>query len=296
MKIVLADLIVASHTGMAATDPNGVDRFVVPLLFSYVADYPETCKVSCTQQLGSVRPCSLCYVHREHLRDMDREATEMRAVEKQEGLLEDPAEAARYATMSVPVRSWCRSCRTLWGNTYLTMGPDVLHAIFIGFWLYIRDSLRGNDTMACAKDRYTYCEHPYALGCHAACFQFPQPLLPHYVRAAASLHGHTAFSCVEYEMAAGQLAHGRLLMLLEAEQDVPGMVQEVEVVVIHRLVDRGLDEHTGCRTLSAPQAMGGLAVIEVAAIRRAVHCVPSFKWRGIWYLNRWAYRCTESLT
>ncbi|CAI5518032.1 unnamed protein product, partial [Closterium sp. Naga37s-1] len=102
MKIVLVDLIVASHTGMAATDPNGVERFVVPLLFSYVADYPETCKVSCTQQLGSVRPCSLCYVLREHLRDMDREAAEMRTVENQEGLLEDPAEAAKYATMSVP--------------------------------------------------------------------------------------------------------------------------------------------------------------------------------------------------
>ncbi|CAI7798587.1 unnamed protein product [Closterium sp. NIES-53] len=225
MKIVLADLIVASHTGMAATDPNGVDRFVVPLLFSYVADYPETCKVSCTQQLGSVRPCSLCYMHREHLRDMDREAAEMRTVEKQEGLLEDPAEAARYATMSVPDFNFSRM---LWGNTYLTMGPDVLHAIFIGFLLYIRDSLRGNNTMACAKDR------------------------PQYVRAAASLHGHTAFSCVEYETAAGQLAHGRLLMLLEAEQDVPEMVQEVEVAVIHRLVDRGLDEHTGCCTLSAP--------------------------------------------
>ncbi|CAI7915281.1 unnamed protein product [Closterium sp. NIES-54] len=121
-------------------------------------------------------------------------------------------------------------------------------------------------------------------------------LRPHYVRAAASLHGHTAFSCVEYETAAGQLAHGRLLMLLEAEQDVPGMVQEVEVAVIHRLVDRGLDEHTGCRTLSAPQAIGGLAVIEVAAIHRAVHCAPSFERRGIWYLNRWAYRCMESLT
>ncbi|CAI5954630.1 unnamed protein product [Closterium sp. NIES-64] len=119
---------------------------------------------------------------------------------------------------------------------------------------------------------------------------------PHYVRAAASFHGHKAFSCVEYETAAGQVEHGRLLMLLEAEQYVLGAEQEVEVAVIQRLVDVGLDAHTGCRTLSAPSAMGGLAVIEVAAIRRAVHCVPLFERRGIWYLNRWAYRCTESLT
>ncbi|CAI5481309.1 unnamed protein product [Closterium sp. Yama58-4] len=500
MKIVLADLVVASHTGMAATDPNGVARFVVPLLFSYVADYPETCKVSCTQQLGSVRPCSLCYVQREHLRDMDRDAAEMRTVEKQEGLLDDPAEAARYATMRAP------------GNTYLTMGPDILHAIFIGWWLYIRDALRGNDRMAVTKDgqmaemypdarladialpssgnywvsgaNYTASEHaavmmvapfvmegegipikraalvgvlewlescvraPFhtdaslteldqrtrrmvqvveavfprggqgynllkvhllthlpdfirrngvprefsaavyenahirtcklpitehliplavctcphlallsqamatgipqltrasrsltsqpqggepadsvfdqlnvALGgilaaydsaMRAACLRpFPAmvhtalalpagetdlgTLRPHYVRAAASLHGHKAFSCVEYETDAGQQEHGRLLMLLEAERDVPEDVQ-VEVAVIQRLVDQGLDAHTGCRTLSAPLAQGGLAVIEVAAIRRAVHCVPSFERRGLWYLNRWAYRCTESLT
>ncbi|CAI5939342.1 unnamed protein product [Closterium sp. NIES-64] len=422
MKIVLADLIVASHTlilhlpmcgihtGMAATDPNGVARFVVPLLFSYVADYPETCKVSCTQQLGSVRPCSLCYVQREHLRDMDREAAEMRTVEKQEGVLDDPAEAALYATMRVPSFLWdFNFSRTVWGNTYLTMGPDILHAIFIGWWLYIRDALRGNNDEAATKDgyadistqravplatictstedvdpcaghilccivcrrqaemypdariagiavpgsgnywvsgaNYTASEHaavmmaittgtpqltrasksltsaPHggepaglvfeqlntALGgilatydgaMRAACLRpFPAKahtalavpaghmdlgtVRPHYVRAAASLHGHKAFSCVEYETAAGQVEHGRLLMLLEAEQDVPGAEQEVEVGVIQRLVDVGLDAHTGCRTLSAPSAMGGLAVIEVAAIRRAVHCVPSFERRGI---------------
>ncbi|CAI5989987.1 unnamed protein product [Closterium sp. NIES-65] len=381
MKIVLADLIVASHTGMAATDPNGVTRFVVPLLFSCVADYPETCKVSCTQQLGSVRPCSLCYVQREHLRDMDREAAEMRTVEKQEGLLDDPAEAALYATMRVPSFLWdFNFSRTVWGNTYLTMGPDILHAIFIGWWLYIRDALRGNNDEAATKDgyadisthravplatictstedvdpcaghilccivcrrqaemypdarlagiavpgsgnywasgaNYTASEHatvmmPLIRGalhpCPPSTIMYIHPIqaiatgTPQLTRASRSLTsaphvGEPAGSVFE-EL---NTALGGILATYDGAMRAaclrPFPAKEVEVAIIQRLVDVGLDAHTGCRTLSAPSAMGGLAVIEVAAIRRAVHCVPSFERQGIWYLNRWAYRCTESLT
>ncbi|CAI6012840.1 unnamed protein product [Closterium sp. NIES-65] len=86
MQVVLADLIAASHTGIAARDPWGVDRVIWPLLFSYVADFPETCKVSCTQQHGSHMPCSLCYVDRGQLRNMTAAASESRSVDQQSSL------------------------------------------------------------------------------------------------------------------------------------------------------------------------------------------------------------------
>ncbi|CAI5467421.1 unnamed protein product [Closterium sp. Yama58-4] len=154
MKIVLADLIVASHTGLAATDPSGESRFIVPLLFSYVADYPETCKVSCTQQLGSAKPCSLCAVDCADLRDMDREAAPYRTVEGQEALLDDPEQAKLFSTLNVASFLWAFNfSRTPWGNTYLSQMPDILHAIYIGFWLYIRGVLRGTFHDALHKDQ-----------------------------------------------------------------------------------------------------------------------------------------------
>ncbi|CAI5532568.1 unnamed protein product, partial [Closterium sp. Naga37s-1] len=35
--------------------------------------------------------------------------------------------------------------RTVWGNTYLTLAVDIMRAIYIDFWVYIRDCLRGNN-------------------------------------------------------------------------------------------------------------------------------------------------------
>ncbi|CAI7803464.1 unnamed protein product [Closterium sp. NIES-54] len=90
MQVVLADLIAASHTGIAARDPWGVDRVIWPLLFSYVADFPETCKVSCTQQHGSQMPGSLCYVDRGQLRNMTAAASESRSVDQQSSLIANP--------------------------------------------------------------------------------------------------------------------------------------------------------------------------------------------------------------
>ncbi|CAI5477908.1 unnamed protein product [Closterium sp. Yama58-4] len=527
MKIVLADLVVASHTGMAATDPNGVPRFMVPLLFSCVADYPETFKVSCTQQLGSAMPCSICYVGRTELRDMDREPARMRTVEQQESLLGDPFEARRRATLCIPVAASTvlggscayvaspeamiaiecaafdepfgadRGClasygistsyvillqsflwdfkfsRTVWGNTYLSLAVDILHAIYVGFWVYIRDCLHGDPDMAESKDgrmvamspnarlvgiripgtgmywasgaNFTASEHgavmmgwnllkvhllthlpaairhrglpqefsaalyknahirtcklpyrasnhraptraiarhntragmvaqlgtrltggrrdntalerairsgtpqltrtcrsltgrpadseeadsvfelfntalggvllPYSAVMHeAGLAPFPAKAhsvlaLParqsdvgtvraHYVRAAVSMHGQQAFSCVEYETTGAVPAHGRLLLLLSAERDTVEVEErEVEVAVVQRLTDQGLDERTGCRILTVLAARGGVAVIPIGCIRRAVHCVQSFVTPGRWYLNRWAYRCNECLT
>ncbi|CAI7844751.1 unnamed protein product, partial [Closterium sp. NIES-54] len=120
---------------------------------------------------------------------------------------------------------------------------------------------------------------------------------PHYVRATPSLHGRKAFSYVEFVATGREVHYGRLLLLLDVKRDVHGVEQgSVEVAVVPRLADRGLHELTGCRILGVPQAMGGMEVVAVERIRRAVHCVPSFVTRGRWYLNRWGFRCHESLT
>ncbi|CAI6000010.1 unnamed protein product [Closterium sp. NIES-64] len=104
MQVVLADLIAASHTGIAARDPWGVDRVIWPLLFSYVADFPETCKVSCTQQHGSHMPCSLCYVDRGQLRNMTAAASESRSVDQQSSLIANPRLARTHLLGGCPAR------------------------------------------------------------------------------------------------------------------------------------------------------------------------------------------------
>ncbi|CAI5464126.1 unnamed protein product [Closterium sp. Yama58-4] len=167
MQIVLADLIVASHTwvcfcmhisgdiGIAARDPWGVDRVIWPILFSYVADFPETCKVSCTQQHGSAMPCSLCYVDRGHLRCMTAAASEPRTVDQQSSLLHNPRLARTYSTLCIPSFLWeWNFARTVWGNTYLSQMPDILHIIYLGFWLYLRAALHGPDSRAATLDEY----------------------------------------------------------------------------------------------------------------------------------------------
>ncbi|CAI5535324.1 unnamed protein product [Closterium sp. Naga37s-1] len=482
--------------GLSAKDPNWEERFFLPLLFSYVADYPETCKVSCTQQLGSVMPCSLCCVARDDLRDMDREPAKHRTVEDQEALLRDLNEAKKHSTIPVPSFLWAFNfSRTVWGNTYLSQMPDILHAIYIGFWLYIRSVLRGSAMSARRKDELEYvrygryggrrmkqmypdarlagvrspgsgsywasganftasehasammtveevfpregdgwnlikvhllthvpdavrrgglpqeysaavyenahirtCKLPYrtsnhrqplqAIAAHnvrasamgeltsalparrrnqtaltraiatgtpqltlarrsltarpdhessaASVFEdinlavggllyyydtamrnaglrpfpawahtavalpaFPTDyghIRPHYARAAASLHGHMAFSCVEYLSSAGRTVYGRLILLLDAERPLDDSSYEpAEVAVLQRLSQQGLDECTGCEVLGPPSLYRGLTVVPIDRLQRAVHCVPSFEQKDVWFLNKWAYLVNQEV-
>ncbi|CAI7927900.1 unnamed protein product [Closterium sp. NIES-54] len=220
MKIVLADLIVASHTDAPRAQAAEQHR-----------DGP--CKVCCNQSQSEIRNRKLL----------------------------NPLAPHSSRTLSMPAPSHdhtghrhghpqvTRAAMTL---TSVPHGGEPADSVF----QQLNEALGGILATYDGAMRAA-CLRPFPAKAHTA-LALPAgetdlgTLRPQYVRAAASLHGHTAFSCVEYETAAGQLAHGRLLMLLEAEQDVPEMVQEVEVAVIHRLVDRGLDEHTGCCTLSAP--------------------------------------------
>ncbi|CAI5945817.1 unnamed protein product [Closterium sp. NIES-64] len=111
---------------------------------------------------------------------------------------------------------------------------------------------------------------PCALQAHTAVALPAQPtdhghIKPHYVRAAASLHGRTAFSCVEYGSAHGQTQYERLLMLLDAERPLDDSRHEpVEVAVLQRLTPQGLDECTGCQMLGPPGYYRGLAVVPIS--------------------------------
>ncbi|CAI5479953.1 unnamed protein product [Closterium sp. Yama58-4] len=445
MKIVLADLIFASHTGLAAKDPTGVDRYFVPLLFSYVADYPETCKVSCIQQLASAMPCSICYVGRGQLRDMERDPADHRTVQQQEQLVGDPTEAKEYSTIPIPlapfalegegeivnrlalvtVLEWHESAGEL--QVTLTMiqtvesvfprEGDGWNLIKVHLLTHVPESVRraglpsqysaavyenthirtcklpyrtsnrrqplqtiaAHNVRAAALTQLTTAfparrrnqtaltrlmgiftpldrcillqaiapgtpqltasrksltarpDHDLDAGSvfeeinkavggllicydtvmrHAGLRPFPakahtavalpaQPtdhghIKPHYVRAAASLHGRTTFSYVEYESARGQTQYGRLLMLLDAERPLDDSNYEpAEVAVLQRLTPQGLDQCTGCQMLGPPEYHRGLAVVPISQLRRTVHFVPSFDEPDFWYLNKWAYLINE---
>ncbi|GAQ90875.1 hypothetical protein KFL_006960010 [Klebsormidium nitens] len=51
----------ASFDGFVAEDPDGGDKFFYPLLYAYICDHPEGCKVTCTKDGNQTNaPCSIC--------------------------------------------------------------------------------------------------------------------------------------------------------------------------------------------------------------------------------------------
>ncbi|CAI5521028.1 unnamed protein product [Closterium sp. Naga37s-1] len=119
---------------------------------------------------------------------------------------------------------------------------------------------------------------------------------PHYARAATSLHGDTAFSCVEYLSSARHTVYGRLILLLDAERPLDSSNYEpAEVAVLQRLTQQGCDECTGCQVLGPPGLFRGLVVVPIDRLKRAVHCVPSFEEKDVWFLNKWAYLVNQEL-
>ncbi len=54
LDVVLKPLKEASFKGLALTDPHGDEQWVFPLLYAYVCDHLEGCKVCC------LSPCYMC--------------------------------------------------------------------------------------------------------------------------------------------------------------------------------------------------------------------------------------------
>ncbi|CAI5469585.1 unnamed protein product [Closterium sp. Yama58-4] len=197
MQIILQPLLDASNssTGCTWSDPYGDLRTVWPLLYCVAGDYPETCKVSCTFQHSSARPCSLCYIRKEDLDDLSK-ASKMRNVKEQRFIMNkynalsctNKTLAANFAknwsTFPVPSFLWgWRFSEKDWGNPYLALMPDVLHQADVGVWTHIREAL---SQLPKAKDGTLDARHKWMwLNGRIAGLKLPQP--GNYFTSAASV-------------------------------------------------------------------------------------------------------------
>ncbi|CAI5461430.1 unnamed protein product [Closterium sp. Yama58-4] len=116
LDIVFEPLISASYSGAAMNDPNGVERIVYPLMYAYVCDYPEGCKVTGTMQQRADKPCSMCEVPREFLDCMDR-LFKVRDIKGQREAMQDPKKAQDLGTHPIECFLWkWNFAWTPWGN------------------------------------------------------------------------------------------------------------------------------------------------------------------------------------
>ncbi|CAI5460786.1 unnamed protein product, partial [Closterium sp. Yama58-4] len=114
-EVVLKSLDAACKESIPLLDPAGEAYTVWPKMFVYVADYPETCKVTCTLQHASARPCSICEITIKDLDNM-RVGAPVRNVEDQQRYSRDESLAKEYSTHMTKV-------------------------ILIGIWLYVLECL-----------------------------------------------------------------------------------------------------------------------------------------------------------
>ncbi|GJP31086.1 hypothetical protein CLOM_g1562 [Closterium sp. NIES-68] len=141
LDIVFAPLVKASKSSIAITDPFGVTQRVFPLMYAYVGDYPETCRVTGTMQHGCKMPCSLCQVPAELLDCLDRKFP-WRTMFEQQQALASKERARNMGTHNVENVFWkWNHAKTEWGNPYQIVVPDVLHAVDIGIWKHILHQL-----------------------------------------------------------------------------------------------------------------------------------------------------------
>ncbi|CAI5963648.1 unnamed protein product [Closterium sp. NIES-64] len=76
---MIRDLKAASHLsggGVMVEDSAGVQYRAFTLLYSWVADHPESSKITCTMACNSHHPCSLCLAEKEGLDEMNFELTQ----------------------------------------------------------------------------------------------------------------------------------------------------------------------------------------------------------------------------
>ncbi|CAI5457537.1 unnamed protein product [Closterium sp. Yama58-4] len=67
VELMLQPILESLKIGFMMKDPNGVEHHVVPMLYAWVCDFPESCKITCTLSGATNRPCSICYAHKDHL-------------------------------------------------------------------------------------------------------------------------------------------------------------------------------------------------------------------------------------
>ncbi|GJP69628.1 hypothetical protein CLOP_g618 [Closterium sp. NIES-67] len=108
--------------------------------------HPESCKVTCTMACNSFRPCSICLAEKPRLAEVE-DPIVLRTVRDQGRLYKQMESATTkkklsalrttYSTHFVKSLLWdWEFAKTIWGNTYLAVTPDIMHIIEQGFWLH----------------------------------------------------------------------------------------------------------------------------------------------------------------
>ncbi len=71
LEIIFNSLKEASFVGLPLIDPSGKPQIVYPLLFAYICDHPESCKITATYDTNLCQsPCSRCMCGKEDLSNM----------------------------------------------------------------------------------------------------------------------------------------------------------------------------------------------------------------------------------
>ncbi|CAM6050719.1 unnamed protein product, partial [Sphagnum compactum] len=142
LDVVLKPLKEASFKGLALTDPHGDEHWVFPLLYAYVCDHPEGCKVTCTYDTNQCQhPCSVCMCPKQSLREVGKKfdyRTEkgMQAlVMKMLASTKKDVDLLSKENLVHPVKCalWgFNGGETEWGNPYKAIHVDMLHQADLG--------------------------------------------------------------------------------------------------------------------------------------------------------------------
>ncbi|CAI5485924.1 unnamed protein product, partial [Closterium sp. Naga37s-1] len=139
--------------GEKLTDPYGIERWVYPVTYAYVGDYPEQCKVAGTKSgIKTAFPCPKCKVPNEKLGDMTYPMKYRTEIEQQKLVREmqlAPTKKAmeelevKHSTHFVKSALWgFRFGETSFGNPYRQLMVDIMHMSSLGVYKHIVDSLK----------------------------------------------------------------------------------------------------------------------------------------------------------
>ncbi|CAI5503539.1 unnamed protein product, partial [Closterium sp. Naga37s-1] len=149
MNIVLEPLRKASHHGIPIVDETGASYNAWPALYAYVADYPETCKVSCTKSGATSHPCSICTVFKDNLSELI-DHPKPRVAFMQQTIVSLLQRRSLPTGRNMELSTHSVKC-FLWGwrfeshallSPYLCLMPDIMHQADLGILEYIVDAIR----------------------------------------------------------------------------------------------------------------------------------------------------------
>ncbi|GAQ89262.1 hypothetical protein KFL_005040060 [Klebsormidium nitens] len=153
LRLVLQPLKDASFTGFMSEDPDAEERWFYPMLFAYVCDHPEGCKVTCTKDTNQTNaPCSICMCPASRLCEVDKHFH----FRTQKGMMAAHAKITNKDIDPVKRDQWSMGLSlhpvecalwgfnggdTDWGNPYRAVHVDMMHQTDLGLFPTICDAL-----------------------------------------------------------------------------------------------------------------------------------------------------------